>query len=305
MDSIRRVLPGPVKILIRPIHGLAMKTGTLLIKLALCPLKLVLGKNLFIALCHGFAREIDYTVTVDGIIFDAEQPRPFERARELLTKEPDTINWIRDFMGKDDVMYDVGANIGVFGLYAAAKQGTRVLAFEPMCTNYDILNKNIHLNGLDERMTAYNIAFYDKTAASHLNMSRFRAGQASHGYHRAIAADHETEFEPAFRQGMIGFSLDDFIEKLDQPCPNHIKIDVDGSEPQIIRGMTKTLADPQLKTIAIELDPDHRPADQEVLEIIKANGFELLDDEAYINRAYISWTAVHNCFLVRRDAAKS
>ena len=89
-----------------------------------------------------------------------------------------------------------------------------------------------------------------------------------------------------------------------QPCPNHVKIDVDGSEPQVIAGMKKTLADTRLKSIAIELDPKNRPADKEILDTIQACGFELLTGTAYMNVAYQSWTQVRNYFLVRPEYRK-
>lgn len=43
---------------------------------------------------------------------------PIYRAQTLLTKEPDTIEWIDTFQ-KDDVLWDIGANVGVYSLYAA------------------------------------------------------------------------------------------------------------------------------------------------------------------------------------------
>ena len=42
------------------------------------------------------------------------------RARTYLTKEPETINWIDGFK-KNEVFFDVGANIGLYSIYAAKK----------------------------------------------------------------------------------------------------------------------------------------------------------------------------------------
>ena len=38
----------------------------------------------------------------------------------MLTKEPDTINWIDNF-NQNDTFFDIGANVGVFTCYAASK----------------------------------------------------------------------------------------------------------------------------------------------------------------------------------------
>jgi FkbM family methyltransferase len=299
IDSLRRVLPKPVKDALRsPWRGvLALGRGS--VRLVLGLVRALLGHHLFLALCHACGREIDYTVEVAGIAFEAREPRPYERARELLTKETDTIVWLDRHVGRDEMLYDIGANIGVFGLYAAVKRGARVAAFEPMCTNYDILNRNIRLNRLDGRMAAYCLAFNDRTMVSRLAIGGFVAGKSGHTFDHALAGT-PGELSPEFSQGMIGLTVDDFIDKFGQPFPNHIKIDVDGNEPRIIAGMKRTLADARLKSIAIELDLERREADRDTVKTIEAAGFAKLAGEEYVNLAYVSWTSVHNYFFVRR-----
>ncbi|MDA0225662.1 MAG: FkbM family methyltransferase, partial [Proteobacteria bacterium] len=68
------------------------------------------------------------------------------RVESLYTKEPDTIDWLCS-MTREDLLFDVGANVGMYTIFAAATRGTRVLAFEPEAQNYGILNTNIHGNG--------------------------------------------------------------------------------------------------------------------------------------------------------------
>ena len=71
------------------------------------------------------------------------------RARTLFSKEPETIEWIDGF--KDgDVFWDVGANIGVYSLYASIGRRIEVLAFEPSASNYLLLNRNIEYNHLSQ-----------------------------------------------------------------------------------------------------------------------------------------------------------
>lgn len=43
--------------------------------------------------------------------------------------EPETVAWIDDFIADGEVMWDIGANIGLYALYAALGPGIRVLAF--------------------------------------------------------------------------------------------------------------------------------------------------------------------------------
>jgi tRNA G37 N-methylase Trm5 len=74
--------------------------------------------------------------------------------------EPETIRWL-DSMLADEVMWDVGANVGVYALYAAAVKRMRVLAFEPSASSYAVLVRNIEINNLSRQVDAYCLAFDD------------------------------------------------------------------------------------------------------------------------------------------------
>jgi FkbM family methyltransferase len=60
-----------------------------------------------------------------------------------------------------DIVFDVGANIGVFTL-CAAKQGAHVYAFEPIPPTFGLLQQNIHLHGFDAMAHARNIGLSDR-----------------------------------------------------------------------------------------------------------------------------------------------
>jgi len=51
-------------------------------------------------------------------------------------------------IGRNDIVFDVGANIGVFSIYAALRTQNKVLAFEPVPANYGLLVDNLSTNGL-------------------------------------------------------------------------------------------------------------------------------------------------------------
>ena len=82
------------------------------------------------------------------------------RVRTLLTKEPETLAWIDTFQ-KGEVFWDIGANIGVYGLYAA-RNGMRVQMFEPSPVNHWLLTRNVEVNKLDN-VTTYPFALSDKS----------------------------------------------------------------------------------------------------------------------------------------------
>jgi FkbM family methyltransferase len=177
---------------------------------------------------------------------------PLWRARTLLTKEPETIEWIDGFAA-GDTFWDVGANVGIYSLYAAINRTIRVLAFEPSAGNYFLLNRNIEINGLDGSIQAFCIAFADEKRTDALNMQSTELGGALSSFADPID-NFGRRFVPRFRQGMIGYAIDSFIEEFKPPFPNHLKIDVDGLEERIVAGAAATLADPRLKSLSIELD---------------------------------------------------
>ncbi len=244
------------------------------IKTWLLPLRVLGRKFQSLAtqeLLEGSVREV---AVADGVIrFFTPNMLTFWRAGTLLDKEPETIEWLESF-GADDLLWDIGANIGLYSLYAAMVKKNRVFAFEPNAANYFTLCRNIRLNGCDDKVSAFCLAFSDQSRLDVLNMSNSDIGgaEASFGSTTDFTG---AEFTPQFRQGMIGFSIDEFIERFQPPLPNHLKIDVDGIEGLIINGARRLLANPELKSISIELD--ERRADEVALvnkTVIRA-GFRL------------------------------
>jgi FkbM family methyltransferase len=182
--------------------------------------------------------------TPAGVIrFFCPAPLPEWRARTLLVKEPETLQWIDGFKS-GDVFWDIGANVGVYSLYAGRRDVT-VCAFEPSAPNYYLLNRNIEINRLDSRVEAYCIAFNDRTGIAVLYMANTELGGALSSFGEDIDWQGR-RFQAAMKQAMIGYSIDEFIERFQVRFPNHMKIDVDGIEPQIIAGARKTISDSRL-----------------------------------------------------------
>ena len=71
------------------------------------------------------------------------------RANTFDTEEPETIGWL-DTLAADDILWDVGANVGMYSIYAARFRRCKVIAFEPESQNFAVLVRNISLNGLQD-----------------------------------------------------------------------------------------------------------------------------------------------------------
>ena len=175
------------------------------------------------------------------------------RAETLLTKEPVTIEWLRA-IPEGAVMFDIGANVGVYTLFAGICRSARVFAFEPEAQNYALLNRNLALNGLDRRVTAYCIALADAQGMDRLYLSEWGAGGSCHSFGAEVGFDLAPR-AAAFVQGSVSFSVDELVASGKVPVPEYAKIDVNGFEHRVIRGMRNTLRDAKLRSIIVELNP--------------------------------------------------
>ena len=86
------------------------------------------------------------------------------RIDTLLTKEPETIEWINNFKdNKELVFWDIGANIGLYSIYAALRyKDIKIISFEPSTNNLRILSRNISINQLDEKIFINQLPLSDK-----------------------------------------------------------------------------------------------------------------------------------------------
>lgn len=189
------------------------------------------------------------------------------RAINFEIKEKDTLQWINEF-NEEDVFFDIGANIGVYSLYAAPKVKS-VFAFEPHYQNYSNINMNKSLNKF-KNLKIYCLAFDKTPGFGSFYHYKTNPGSSTSQLNRRF--DHNNKrFEVLYEQEIIVESLYSFIKKSNS-FPNHIKIDVDGIEFQILEGLGIYLKDDRLKSILIEITGDSTKYEK----LLKSNGFTLL-----------------------------
>ncbi len=188
------------------------------------------------------------------------------RSRTYETKEPETLDWIDSFK-KNEIFYDIGANIGIYSLYAAKKKN-RVYSFEPASNNFSSLLKNIEINKLNIR--SYGIALSNKEGISNLNLVSTVEGDSQHNLNKNQMI-YSRKFK--FEQGIFSTSLDNLIHKYSFPFPNHIKIDVDGHEQNILMGANKILKSKKLKSIMVEINFKNQKEYKSILKIMSKNKF--------------------------------
>ena len=196
------------------------------------------------------------------------------RAETFESKEPETLRWIESFEPGSRFL-DVGANVGVFSLYAVAR-GCDVVAVEPDALNFALLHENIRLNPKlgTVSVRAYSLALHKDFRISELNVSSSEWGSALSSFDSAIDFKGDV-FLPLLGRGCVGIQLDTFVEQIGFE-PDHMKIDVDGNEIQVLQGAPQVLASRRLNSVLIELD-ERRPDYEECLRLLRHSGFKLVE----------------------------
>lgn len=186
-------------------------------------------------------------------------------------KEPETLRWIDQEFTSSEVFADIGANVGNYSLYAAVKHpGLRVFAFEPEPNSLTQLVRNAQLNDL--AVTCFALPLCEKTGLDFFNINcAFVAGESNHQFGRVIDSSGQ-EFRPVVRIGIMGCSLDHLIQKGIMPPPNHVKIDVDGLEEQVLGGMRHLLCSPHLRTVLCEITGSSEKVSR-IEGLFRENGF--------------------------------
>lgn len=198
------------------------------------------------------------------------------RANSFSTKEPDTLCWIDSFE-KNKVFYDIGANVGIYSVYAA-KRGMQVVAFEPSLFNLEILARNINLNYLQETIRILPIALNSKNGINKMRHSTTQWGGALSTFEKQYGFDGKALNE-VFSYLTLGITLDFTIKYFDLFPPDYIKLDVDGIEHLILQGGTKYIKD--VKEVLVEVNEYFEEQNESCNEILKSYGFTLINKGNY------------------------
>ena len=143
-----------------------------------------------------------------------------------------------------EVVYDIGANIGLYTRFAIDKFGaSKVVAFEPMSSNRNQLLKNVGLSDFEDRVTVLPFALSNEDGYAKLQVDDVQ-GQTA-------ALDQVTGGSPAEGRLSMGLSpktesvetrlLDSVVYEDGLPKPDIIKIDVEGAEKMVLEGAIKTI----------------------------------------------------------------
>lgn len=168
----------------------------------------------------------------------------------------------------DDAFLDIGANFGQYTCtFAAIHPESTVISIEPTPETAEKLLRNLRQNGLNADL--YQVALSDYDGKVKL------ATHDSPGYNHLVSdsrPDSQNTIEVTVREG------DSFLKENQITTPNIIKIDVEGEEYKVLKGLEETLSVKECRLLYCEVHQevdDSEAGLDNIIELLKGFGFEL------------------------------
>jgi FkbM family methyltransferase len=168
------------------------------------------------------------------------------------------------FLRMDDVFFDVGANAGSYTLLASGVRGAKTIAIEASGNTAAITAQNINLNKLQDKVTLVNAA-----AGAEAGTLTFSKNEDTTNH--IISKDEEANTDV----DTVNVISIDSLTIINQPAL--IKIDVEGFETEVLKGMADTLKQQSLKAIIIELNGSggrYGFNEEDIHQSLLTNGFK-------------------------------
>lgn len=165
------------------------------------------------------------------------------------------------------VVIDIGGYIGDFTIYAAKYLNARVYVFEPTAENYALLLENVAINGLQDRITAFNAAVSNAGSIT-LNVQKQEEGEIHVSAHRY--GESEKRVVPAYLPERI--LADNGLEHVDL-----LKIDCEGGEYEIFPLLTPAIL-ARIGNVVFEYHkfiPDWQPRVERLFKQLQDAGFRI------------------------------
>ena len=208
--------------------------------------------------------------------------------RPMANIDPPLLMAARALVKRDDVIWDIGANVGLFSLAAAVCAGDRgqVIAFEPDAWIAQLLRRTSGAQPIaNARITVVPIAVASEISLRSFSIAvRSRASNALSEYGNTQMGGVEEQYLVA------AFNLDWLLSKL--PIPNIIKIDVEGAELEVLSNQVHMLT--EIRPVIV-CEVGSNTAD-EITKLLTSASYCLFDGEKPLTKAQIvnraTWSTI-------------
>jgi FkbM family methyltransferase len=233
---------------------------------------------------HAWTPTIARLCEIDpaGCLFHVGSPNENFRVRRY-GGEREFVQRMVETVRPGESFFDIGASVGLVSIHAR-RRGARVTAFEPDPYIRERLIGNLQLNGMGD----VHIADWAVSDAAG-NATLYTDG--AHGASPSLATTVRRNAVQVRTQ-----TIDAAIFGEALPLPDVVKIDVEGAEVRVIRGMSSTLAGPRRpRVLFIEIHPAFINAfgdDQaELSDILHARDYALVEQHTRDDQLHHTWHA--------------
>jgi len=160
--------------------------------------------------------------------------------------EPGTMAVLSRLISPGQSFVDVGANVGLYTLFGARLVGPsgHVIALEPVPRLARLLRQTVAMNGLSAWVDVHQAAAAEVSGARTLHVA------FPYGHSSLYPLPHEHE-----QTSVHGLALDDLLST--ERAIHCLKIDVEGAELDVLRGLQATLQRHDEIVVVLELGPSH------------------------------------------------
>lgn len=174
-------------------------------------------------------------------------------------------------INKGDVIYDVGANTGVWSSFLAKSTGNsgKVVAFEPEKESIKKLKENLKINNLN------NVLIVEKALGDKNQKSKLFIGKTTGNFSLVNLYEKDGEYQDV--EVVLG---DEYVIQNNLQIPRSVKIDVEGFEYSVLMGLKNILQNPTCKIICCEVHLGLFPegiTDQKIIDLVKSFGFKNIE----------------------------
>lgn len=198
------------------------------------------------------------------------------RAESFSDKEPETLEWIEEFGKGEAVLFDIGANVGLYSIYHNKLNNGKCFAFEPSFFNLKLLVKNINVNDCQGMTKIISNPLFEEIGFGEFKYGSSVEGGALSAFGVDFGHDGK-KIDSQISSNVLGLSLDWMFDNKIVNIPNLVKLDVDGIEHIILKGAKKILMHPDCKSILVEVNDNFLEQSKNVNILLSSYGYTLRD----------------------------
>jgi len=241
---------------------------------------------------RAFGSWIRRTISFDGRSYSFRCPIPMlSDSVGSMNKERQAVEWFLSRIDPGCVVWDVGANVGLWTLITARRVGPtgKVVAFEPFAEAMTLLRANLRDNGLSNVVLRPEALGQRDGEADFFRAKKTVLSTSSLSYRSGKFGTDSTPIHVPLRSGASVAEHDPDL------LPDAVKIDVEGAEQAVLEGFSAPIWR-KLRTIAIEVHPDFLPSlggsMEQVKRLIQDHGFRIVAESS--RRDTLHWLCVKN-----------